>query len=43
MSFKEIVQRWGRREPIPGSDVERMIDEAREAEADEFIRKFHEE
>lgn len=43
MSFKEIVERWGSKDPIDDSDVERMIEEAREAEADEFNRKFLEE
>jgi len=43
MSFGEMVQRWGGREPSNLDDVERAIQAGQDAEADEFIRRFLEE
>lgn len=43
LSFSEMVERWGIKTPTNADDVERMIQEGLEAEADEFIRKFRNE
>lgn len=43
LTFREMVERWGRKDPTNADDVERMIEEGLEAEADEFVRKFREE
>lgn len=43
MSIYDMYEKWGNKDPISSDEVERMIQGAREEEADEAARRFLEE
>ena len=43
MSIYDMYERWGNKEPTSSEEVERMIEAAREEEADEAARRFLED
>lgn len=43
MSIYDMYERWGNKEPTSSEVVERMIEAAREEEADEAARRFLED